>query len=147
MYNKQEEKPVVKYYEGTRGVRTILEDVLKTVALSEHREYYAFSASDVRKFLYQDFPNYAKERIKKKIKCKVIASGSGGELWGLDERKWISKTESSPTYKIIYHGKVALISLNSRNVPMGMIVEDSGIYQTDKMIFEYIWGTIIKNEN
>lgn len=140
IYNKAEaEKPVVKYYEGKKGVKIILEDVLETMEDSENKEYYVYSASDVREHLYNDFPNFAKERVKRKIKCKVIAIGSGGQLWGMDERKWISKTEGSPTYIIIYNKKIALISLDKVSNPIGMIIADQGIFQTQKMIFEYIW--------
>ena len=60
----------------------------------------------------------------------------------MDERKWISKSEGSPTYIIIYNKKVALISLDKSNNPIGMIIADQGIFQTQKMIFEYIWQTL-----
>jgi len=142
LYNKPEQKPVVKYYEGTRGIKSILDDVLGTMSEEEERMYYVYSASDVRKYLYKDFPNFAKERVKRKIKCQVIAVGSGGELWGMDERKWISKSEGSPTFIIIYQGKMALISLNKEKKPIGIIITDNGIFQTNKMIFEYIWKTL-----
>jgi len=142
IYNQAEQKPVVKYYEGAKGIKTILEDVLDVMSESDKKEYYVYSASDVRKHLYQDFPNFAKERIKRKISCKVIAVGSGGQLWGMDERRWNSKTEGSPTYMILYDKKLALISLNKEQAPMGMIISDQGIWQTNKMIFEYIWQTL-----
>jgi sugar-specific transcriptional regulator TrmB len=142
LYNKPEQKPVVKYYEGARSIKNILEDVLDTMSELNERMYYVYSASDVRKHLYKDFPNFAKERIKRKIQCQVIAIGSGGELWGMDERKWISKSEGSPTFIMIYQGKMALISLNKDNKPIGMIITDQGIFRTNKMIFEYIWKTL-----
>ncbi|MDP2684656.1 MAG: helix-turn-helix domain-containing protein [bacterium] len=139
IYNQPQKKPVVKYYEGSQGIKTILMDVLDVMATQTNKLYYVYSASDVRKHLYKDFPNFAKERIKSKIKCQVIAVGSGGELWGMDERKWISRSEGSPTYMIIYAGRMAMISLNEDKKPMGLIITDNGIFQTNKMIFEYIW--------
>lgn len=142
LYNKPEAKPVVKYYEGPKGIKVILEDVLNVVAEAEEKQYYVYSASDVRKHLYKDFPNFAKERIKLKIRCQVMAVGSGGELWGMDERKWISKDAGSPTYIIIYQGRMAMISLNKQGQTMGIIISDEGIWKTNKMIFEHIWQTI-----
>lgn len=142
IYNRPEEKPVVKYYEGSQGIKIILEDVLLTMSKVKDRKYYVYSSSDVRKHIYKDFPNFAKERVKNKIKCQVVAIGSGGELWGMDERKWISKSEGSPTYMIIYSGKLAMISLNKENKPIGLIISDHGIFQTNKMIFKHIWETL-----
>lgn len=142
IYNQAEQKPVVKYYEGAKGVKIILEDVLETMVEAEDKEYYVYSASDIRKYLYEGFPNFAEERVKRKIKCKVIAFGSGGQLWGMDERKWISQTEGSPTYLIIYNKKLALISLNREKKPIGMIIADPGIFQTNKIIFEHLWKTL-----
>ncbi len=142
IYNQPAKKTVVKYYEGIIGIKSILEDVLEVMSDQSEKLYYVYSASDVRKYLYKGFPNFAKERIKRKIRCKVIAVGSGGELWGLDERKWISKSEGSPTYMIIYADKMAMISLNENKQTMGLIIADKGIFQTNKMIFEHIWKTL-----
>lgn len=142
IYNRAEEKPVVKFYEAATGVKTILSDVLETVANSDEREYYVYSASNIRQYLYESFPNFAKQRVKQKIRCKVIALGSGGQLWGLDERKWLSKTAGSPTYMIIYSNKLALISLNRDKAPIGMIIADRGLYQTSKFIFEHLWNSL-----
>lgn len=142
VYDRAEDKPVVKYYQGSKGVRTVLNDVLDVMSEAEDREYYVYSASDIRQHLYEGFPNFAKERVKRKIKCKVIAVGSGGQLWGMDERRWLSKTEGSPTYMIIYHKKLCLISLDKHGQPIAMIVSDPGLYQTNKMIFEQLWKTL-----
>lgn len=142
IYNQPAKKPVVKYYEGSIGIKSILEDVLEVMSEQAEKMYYVYSASDVRKHLYKGFPNFAKERVKNKIRCKVIAVGSGGELWGMDERKWISKSEGSPTYMIIYADKMAMISLNEDKKSMGLIIADQGIFQTNKMIFEHIWKTL-----
>lgn len=142
IYNKAGQKPVVRYYEGSRAIKTILQDVLKVMDEAEEKEYYVYSSSDVRAYLYRDFPNFAKERVKLRIKVKAIAIGSGGALWGLDERKWLSKKEGSPTYIIIYHKKVALISLSPDKIPHGVIIEDKNIFETQKIIFESLWQTL-----
>jgi sugar-specific transcriptional regulator TrmB len=143
VYDRAEDKPVVKYYQGTKGIKTVLSDVLDVMTKANEKEYYVYSASNIRQHLYQGFPNFAKERVKRKIRCKVIAVGSGGQLWGMDERKWLSKTEGSPTYMIIYHKKLGLISLDKNKQAIGMIISDPGLYQTNKMIFEYLWKTLI----
>ena len=142
IYNKAGQKPVVRYYEGSTGIKTILQDVLKVMTEAEDKEYYVYSSSDVRAYLYQDFPNFAKERVRLRIKVKAIAIGSGGALWGMDERRWLSKKEGSPTYIIIYYKKVVLISLSRDKVPHGVIIEDKSIFETQKMIFEFLWNNL-----
>jgi len=142
IYNKAGQKPVARYYEGTRAIKTILQDVLKIMNEAEEKEYYVYSSSDVRAYLYKDFPNFAKERVRLSIKVKAIAIGSGGALWGLDERRWLSKKEGSPTYIIIYDKKVALISLSPDKVPHGVIIEDKNIFATQKIIFESLWKNL-----
>jgi sugar-specific transcriptional regulator TrmB len=141
LYDKKE-KPVVRYYEGQTGSKTILQDVLDTMGQSQKKEYYVFSSSDIARHLYLNFRNFAEQRIKKKIKVKVIAIGPGGKLYGLDERKWLSKQKAWPTYSIIYHDKVAMISLDSHHNLHGVIIEDEGTSNTQKNIFQYIWKSL-----
>ena len=68
-----------------------------------------------------------------------ISIGPGGILRGLDERKWLSREESSPTYTLIYAGKIALISLDESASPHGVVMEDQNTYQTQAMIFRHLW--------
>lgn len=160
MYEKSGARPVVKYYEGNSGVRTILEDVLNTMnnaplkvtRLRSGQErgegellaktYYVYSSADIREYLHKAYPKYTDDRIKNKISVKVIGIGKGGELAGLDERKWLSQEEGSPTYILIYYGKVAMITVDAAKLPVGVIVEDQGLYKTQIMIFENLWQTL-----
>lgn len=137
------EKPVVKYYEGYRGVRSILEDVVKTVAdLGAPKEYVIYSSSTIRPFLYQAFPDYTENRIAKGIRVKAIAIGEGGELKGLDQRKWLSKDEGVPTYTLIYGNKVAMISVDAKRNPLGVLIEDPAIATTQQLIFRRLWDAL-----
>ncbi len=135
-------KPVVKYYEGATGIKAILQDVIDTMSSAKTKEYYAYSAADVREHLYTDFPNFAKKRIAKKIRVKVIALGSGGKLWGMDERKWLTKTESSPAYIIIYEHKMAIISFDEHKKLHGILMADATIAETQRVIFEHVYSTL-----
>jgi len=127
-------KPVARFYEGDTGIKSILEDVLQT-----GEDYCVYSAESMRPFLYREYPSFTRDRIKRKINVRVIAIGKGGKERGLDERKWLSKKEGAPTYTIIYKNKVALISLDSLGTPLGVIIEEEGIYFTQKLIFETLW--------
>ncbi|MFC1662574.1 TrmB family transcriptional regulator [Patescibacteria group bacterium] len=144
MYGSAEDKPVTRYYETSRGIKTILQDVIQTMSQEKAKEYYVYSSADIRKHLYQDFPNFAKERVKNNIKVKTIAIGAGGKLWGLDDRRWLTKKEGSPSYQIIYANKLAMIALDSTNQPHGVLVEDSNIADTQRLIFNTLWDSLPK---
>lgn len=159
LYEKSGARPVVKYYEGTAGLRIILQDVLATLngqdlpqpllmrrgerggrsGDAELKKYYVYSSADIKQYLYKAFPNFNKDRLQKQISNQVIAFGKGGELAGLDERKWIDRNHDSPTYIIIYSGKVAMISLDATSNPVGVIIENQALYETQKMLFEFNW--------
>jgi len=139
LYEKSESKPKAKYFEGDTGLRAILEDVLTSVSRKTDKKYYVYSSSAIRNTLYNVFPKWNDERIKREICVESISIGPGGELHGLDERKWISKKEGAPTYTMIYAGKIALISLDENGEPIGVVVEDKNTYKTQVMIFQTIW--------
>ncbi len=139
IYNNAKNKPVAKFYEGYSGIKLILHDVLHTLRDSGEKEYYVYSSSEIKDYLYNVYPQFSADRIKEDIKVKVVSIGPGGEMRGLDERKWLTKEESTPTYTLIYSGKVAMISIDKNQRPIGVIVEDVNIYQTQKMIFDFVW--------
>ena len=138
IYDKSGDKPVVKFYEGLTGIKIVLQDVLGRGHTGDS-QYYVYSSSSIKKHLYQAYPGFSAQRIKLGIKVKTISIGPGGETVGLDQRKWLTQKESSPTYTLIYSGKVALVSVDAEGKPMGVIIEDRNIYQTQKMIFDFIW--------
>ena len=78
-------------------------------------------------------------RVAKGIRVKAIAVGDGGELRGLDERKWLKMPLSKPTYMIIYPGKTASISLDAKEEPMGVVIENEGVCEMQRTVFEEVW--------
>ena len=96
-----------------------------------------------KKYLYGNFPTFSDVRIAKGIAVKAISLGGEGELRGLDERKFISKKNNVPTYIIIYPGKTAYISLNAKEEPVGVVIENEGVYETQKLIFDELWKLLI----
>lgn len=137
-------KPVVKFYEGSKGLATVLHDVLSVVGESPDKEYLVYSSAHIRQFLYESYPTYTKDRIAAGIHVKVIAIGLGGELHGLDERRWLSGEQHAPTYTILYGSKVALLSINALGQPIGVVMEDAAIVQTQRLLFFALWNTLQK---
>lgn len=141
LYEKSGTKPVVRYYEGNSGIRIILQDVIERMKQQDmdKKLYYVYSSADIRDYLYKAYPHYTEDRVVNKIAVQAIAIGKGGRIVGLDERKWLSEEESSPTYVLIYSGKVAMITIDAAKHPVGVIIEDQGLYQTQEMIFKKLW--------
>lgn len=141
LYKEEHERSVIKIYEGHAGTKIILEDVLKTVAAEEGRTYRVYSAANIREFLYYNFASFSARRIKARIRARVIAIGAGGEVRGLDERRWITAKKGAPAYVIIYGGKMAIISL-SEGKPRSVMIRDAGLAETQRLIFDSLWGKL-----
>ncbi|HSH55570.1 MAG TPA: helix-turn-helix domain-containing protein, partial [Candidatus Limnocylindrales bacterium] len=60
--------PLVRYYEGDTGVATILKDVLQTCRQLAKTQYYAYSSSSLRHYLYRKYPQYTERRVAEGIK-------------------------------------------------------------------------------
>lgn len=141
VYDKGGERPLARYYEKGE-IRKILEQVLSRCEESGELVYRVYSDADIRDYLYDGFESFSDARIAKGIQVKAIAIGGGGELRGLDERKWLNIKKDSPTYIIIYPGSTAYISLNSQGDLVGVVIENAGVYQTQKGIFDALWQTL-----
>lgn len=139
LYEKSETKPKAKYFESEVGLRTILEDVLGSVSHAPERRYYVYSSSTIRDAVYRAWPGYNEARKQLGVSVQTISIGPGGELHGLDERKWLSRQVGAPTYTLIYANKIALIALDDKGDPLGVVVEDKNTYLTQVMIFQALW--------
>lgn len=143
LFERQGGKPVVKFYEGSKGVRQIFEDVLESVSQIKDLSYFLYSSATAehRKNVYGSMPDFSKRRIAKNISVKIISLGEGGKLAGLDERKQmpIQHQNLKATHEIIYAGKIAHISIGQNGEPVGVVIQNKEIYNMQKMIFEFNW--------
>lgn len=135
------DRPVARYVEK-EDIAQILEDVLETCEQSGDMVYRIYSTAGLREYLYRSFPTFSDVRVAKGIAVRAIAIGEGGELRGLDERKWLNTKSSTPTYIIMYPGKTAYISLNAQDEAVGVIIENKGVYETQRQIFDALWNTL-----
>lgn len=138
LYGTKHETPIIKIHEGHSGTKLILEDVLKTMGNETDKCYRVYSAANIREYLYYNFASFSERRIKAGIKTKVIAIGAGGEVRGLDERRWITTKRGAPAYVIIYAKKIAIISLGQGR-PHSVVIEDTGLAETQKLVFDSLW--------
>jgi len=141
LHNKGGERPVARYFEQ-KEIPTILHDVLETCGHSGELMYRIYSTEGIRDRLYNGFESFSNERVARKIAVKAIALGKGGMLRGLDERKWILEKSETPTYIIIYPGKTAYISVNAKDELVGVVIENNGVYHTQKAVFDSLWAKL-----
>lgn len=132
-------QPVTKLYEEDAGIRAILNDLLTTLKNREEKEYYVYSAKDASSDIKRAFPNFNTERKKQKIYVKAISLAQGGGTHGLDERRWLGTDDQSATFILIYAGKCAFISRDKQGLPVGVLIENQMIYNTQKTIFHSLW--------
>lgn len=145
-YMKGGGKPTVEYFDDDKGIKNILEDVLKSFNYLEvsslSKEYYVYSSKSARNYLYKLFPNFTKEKLRLGVKTKVIALGDGADPKNLKlaERKYIHT--DAPAYILIYGPKVALISVADDRKPFGVIINNEKIAKTQKIIFEELFNKL-----
>jgi sugar-specific transcriptional regulator TrmB len=131
------------YYEGDEGVAAILRDVLKTMRSSKNKHYQVVSSKRIRNYIYHNFANYTQQRIKAGIGVSVIAVGEGGEQDQLANRVWLPDTVGdSNCYTIIYDTKTAFISLNDENVLSGIVIDNDGVANLQRLLFQQIWTAL-----
>lgn len=141
-YAKQGGRPSVEYFDSDEGIRKMLEDVLITVDALPEKEYALYSSKSVRSYLYKLYPGFTKEKIKRRIKTKVVALGEGGDPANLKmaERKWLDS--DAPAYFLIYGPKVAMISVAEDDTPFGVLIKDEKIARTQRILFDNLWQKI-----
>ncbi len=143
LHDRGADRPVSRYYEGPQGIRTILLDVLDSMEKEEEKTYFVYSSSAVRDAgLYSLFADYTTQRIARNVSVKTIALGHAGSDAELSQHKLIPATEASPTYILIYAGKCAFISINTSGMLVGVVIENAGIYETQKILFDALWKSI-----
>lgn len=134
-------RPAVRYYEGPKGIRDILEDVLSTTKRTKSKLYRVYSSAAIREAIAQAWPSWNAARKKAGVNTRAISIGEGGKTVGLDERKWLTGEESSPTYIFIYANKTAYVATDGDKL-FGAIIEGDAIASTQRMIFDSLWKTL-----
>ncbi|MDO8574835.1 MAG: helix-turn-helix domain-containing protein [bacterium] len=136
LYESRGEHPKARLFEGSEGIDSLREDILKTKT----------------KFLYQILPldiiakspserKFQDEKVKKlyNISSKSIYYNKKGKIFpgklGKAEYKFLA--DKFETEIIIYGEKIAFI--NAKKKPTGIIIDDFSISQTIKIFFEALW--------
>jgi len=140
MYKSTSEKPKVQIYEGKEGLKTVLDDLIKT-----KKEIWVYGSTKMQISLMEFyFPNFIQRRIKERIKTKVITEKSSASISinrnnkkELRETKFLPENLDLPNVINIYGDKVAILSFKENL--LGIIIENKSFAETQRTIFNLLW--------
>ena len=139
-----EEIPLVEVYEGKEGLKTIWEDILKS--LSKNQEISILATGKTPKILPYYLPSFHNRRIKQQIKLKIIyndieeSKKRGKELskMRLTQVKYLQKEYILPSSTLIYGEKVAFMLWNE-NKTIGILIQDKNMNKSFNSYFNLLW--------
>lgn len=143
MQIKSKIQPEVRFYQGKRGLKIVLEE-----GLEERNEILALSSTeDIFDTLEFYFPKFVQKRIKRKIPIRTIFRDSPKAR----ERKALGK-EQLRKAKLLpkeyeFHGAIALwknkvAMLSLKKELSALVVTSEETSQTWRALFNYIWDSL-----
>lgn len=136
IYHESKKKEDSMVYKGKKGIKSVLDDVLK------YNEYLALGSSG--KFsgvMKHEFVLFQNMKQKLKIKSRVIESESSRKKEfkriAHAQFKYIPDEFASPTTTIIYSGKVAILVWGE--IPMATVIKSDEVYESYSHYFELLW--------
>jgi len=133
LFAKTKEKEETNFYKGKEGLKTVFQDQLE-----DNKEVLILGASnsafDVLPFY---FKWYDKDRIRKKIKVKIIASEKLNKKIPLAETRYLPEKYSSPMAINIYKNKISIILW--KKIPICIVIKDQEISEGYRKYFELMW--------
>jgi len=142
IFNVATDRPRVKFFEGSEGVRAVREDILRSGAKILY-DIYSLEYVDQIRSLFSDDENedFLKKRQEAGITIKSIYTSDTGpfaEFKLKGERKFLPKEKFPFSGDVlIYDDRIALTTLKGRI--MSVIIESKEIADTMRLVFELAW--------
>ena len=143
-FNLMSGKPGVRFFEGREGIEKVLEDSLR---IKEETIYTYADIESVVKNIKTINENYVKKRDSLGIKKKalILDTEFAREYMRtyhtkVTDTRLIKTADAKPFQSVmeIYGGKVSYITFEKDRM-IGVIIEDSAIYDMHRYIFESMW--------
>ena len=138
--HRVEDRPQVKFYEGSEGLRQVYEDTL-----TSHEPILAYAAiDDMHKGLPDYFPEYYKRRADKGISIRGIVPRTEAAVaqsaFDEEEKREIAFVPADKYYFSpeinIYDNKIMIASWREK---LGIIIESAEVADAMKKIFALAW--------
>lgn len=136
IYEGTKEEHEANIYRGKKGIKSILNDILK------QKEYVVFGSNEkFPEIMQHDFSLFQKRKKDLKINSRTIMSISMKNKPLLKEAfttyRFIPESYSLPTSTFVYGNKVAIIIWSE--MPVGMVTESKDVANSFKQYFEALW--------
>jgi sugar-specific transcriptional regulator TrmB len=133
LYVKTKEKQETNFYTGVEGLKTVFQDQLE-----DNKEILILGASSSAfEILPFYFKWYDKDRIKKRIKVRIIANKEFKKQIPLSEIRYLPQKYANPLAINIYKDKVAIILW--KKSPIAIVIKEEEIADSYKKYFELMW--------
>ena len=141
IYNKNQIKPKITFYEGIEGIKNVFEDTLR----EKPKEILMWLTDDYFKDLQQYSADYIKERVKLDMHARRIAPA--GSIWIRQNKKHdaqeLSETIAVPSDMMsigievnVYNNKLAFMNFREK---IGIIIESKAIADAMRQAYELSW--------
>lgn len=143
IYNSQENKPRIFFYEGREEVQNMYDDTLR-----EGKPLFNFT-SIINLYDYLDrawVENYIQKRIEKGISTKIISLESPEVIeWKEKAKQELREIKLMPKADILFsgdlhiYGNKIIITTYKKNL-LGVLIEDENISAMFRLMFTMLWN-------
>jgi sugar-specific transcriptional regulator TrmB len=134
------EKPTAQVYEGIDGLKTIMEDMLKT-----GKEINGYASMGFYNTLKYYFPGFSKRKAKLKIKSRLIMEKNKETLGfkkdnkkELREMRFMDELAKHNVARYIYGDKLAMV-VGGKDDIKGVVLQNQAMVDFEKELFELDW--------
>ena len=141
---EKHKKPRVEIYEGQEGMKTILNDIVRT-----KKEWLAIGSTGGSPYVLHDFfiERFHKDRVKNKVRLKVLFNDSQDarkrardfDKIKMIEYKFLPGTHQSPSTIYTYGNKTAIIMWIAVGKPFAILIENEEISKSFRNYFNLLW--------
>lgn len=142
LFSSTDIRPNVRVYSGVEGIKTLAEDILKTLKKGESYVGYGAVIEEFSE-LESYFDDFVPRRVKKEITFRGIVPGDvldhalGEGKTKRRDLRYVPVAEFPFKNEInIYGNKISIESFKDK---IGLIIESKQIADTQRMIFELAW--------
>jgi sugar-specific transcriptional regulator TrmB len=138
IYTSIGERPVVRYFEGKEGLKSVREELLTV----KSKEYYAVASIDNmhKLFSVDELNEFSQRRSKLSIKVKLIYTYNGKPSDPIGDQELIQiDAKSFPFDADIYVFDNKISFSNTSGHVGGVIIESAPIAKTMKSMLDLIW--------
>jgi sugar-specific transcriptional regulator TrmB len=135
IYSGSKEKQETNFYKGVEGLKSVFQDQLED---NERKEILILGASlSAFEILPFYFKWYDKDRVKKRIRARIIASEKLGKKIPFSEIRYLPQKYANPLAINIYKDKVAIILW--KKSPISIVIKEKEVADSYRKYFEMTW--------